>query len=611
MIALPFHHASHRRGDAVHRTTFLLILLFLLSTALHGMGFPGTGDQTTSRAIARLGDPDPAIRWDAITDLAKTGERAVPELAGALRNDNATVRWSAAIALRRMGSTARGAAPELGIALADSSARVREEAAAALGAIGARDVRTVAALIPCLSDRDVFVVGKAAGALGTIGEPAVPALIRTLGASDRSARRAAAIALAKMGAAAMPAVRALTSSLADASEDVRYTAAHALAGIGPDARASVPALLHTLSDADQDVRAAATEALRRIAPDAVEFHGRWGEVAAIIDTLTPLLMRETHVPGVAVAIIRDRRIVWTGHYGVTNVGTGTPVTDSTMFEACSMSKPVLACLAMRLTERGLLDLDRPLAGTVRLPSLEGQPGADAITARMVLSHTSGLPNWRKGDDEFDGPLPVMFPPGSRFGYSGEAIYYVQQVVEAITNAPLDVYARRDLFGPAGFTHMDFTWSARTSAFIAAGHDAEGKLIGTTRYDHANAAYTLYTSAADYARFLIGLMSSQESGCGSLTPASASAMFSHQVSVPAREPIERPGRAKATTVYWGLGWGINVTAQGDIIHHSGANRSGFRCFSQFNPSTGTGMVIMTNGINGSDLWTRIIARVGNF
>ncbi len=64
---------------------------------------------------------------------------------------------------------------------------------------------------------------------------------------------------------------------------------------------------------------------------------------------------------------------------------------------------------------------------------------------MVLSHTAGFPNWRPGGEEREGPLPLLFGPGSRFGYSGEGVFYLQRVVEPITGQPLDLLARAALF----------------------------------------------------------------------------------------------------------------------------------------------------------------------
>jgi CubicO group peptidase (beta-lactamase class C family) len=97
---------------------------------------------------------------------------------------------------------------------------------------------------------------------------------------------------------------------------------------------------------------------------------------------------------------------------------------------------------------------------------------------------------------------------------------------------------------------------------------------------------------------------------SLSRRSLDAMLGHQVALESRDPIERPGPTQGSAVYWGLGWSINATGAGDIAHHSGANRSGFRCFSQFAPGRGSGMVIMTNGLNGGELWTRLVNQVGN-
>jgi len=275
-----------------------------------------------------------------------------------------------------------------------------------------------------------------------------------------------------------------------------------------------------------------------------------------------------------------------------------------------MTMSMFAYLAMRLVEQGELDLDRPLVGYLEPSSLRGQPDRGRITARMALSHTSGLPNWRKGDEERDGPLPVAFRPGSRFGYSGEGIYFLQRVVERITGEPIDVHARRMLLEPLALKHTSFVWTEPLDEMIAAGHDAAGIFLQKTRYKHPNAAYSLYTSADDYARFLIAIMGPGRTGERALSQRSVDTMLSRQVPVTSREPIERPGKARGSEVFWGLGWSINASALGDIFHHSGANRSGFRCFSQFNPATGSGIVIMTNGLGGNDLWTRLISRIGN-
>lgn len=274
-----------------------------------------------------------------------------------------------------------------------------------------------------------------------------------------------------------------------------------------------------------------------------------------------------------------------------------------------MSKPVFAAIVLKLVEEGGLDLDRPLAQYFVPSALRNQPGHERITARMVLSHTSGFPNWRRGGDEIDGPLPILFSPGTRFGYSGEGFAYLQQVVERITGEPLDSYARRVLFDPLGMFHTSFAWRKDLDTLIAAGHDQKGSFHEKTAYRHPNAAYTLYTTPHDYALFIESLTNRGRGGF--LTSASADSMFAHHVHVLIREPVERPGLARGKDVYWGLGWGINTTPSGDIVYHSGSNGSGFRCYTQFRHEKKTGLVIMTNGSQGNNLWERLISRIGDF
>jgi hypothetical protein len=75
-------------------------------------------------------------------------------------------------------------------------------------------------------------------------------------------------------------------------------------------------------------------------------------------------------------------------------------------------------------------------------------------------------------------------------------------------------------------------------------------------------------------------------------------------------IDRPGRNLGLQGFRGLGWAIDSTITGDVVYHSGANQTGFRCYSQFSPKDGSGIVIMTNGENGSELWQRLIKVIGD-
>jgi CubicO group peptidase (beta-lactamase class C family) len=566
--------------------------------------------EAISPLVAALSDADAGVRWHSAVALAAIGPAAVAPLVAALQGASAATRHSAALALGRMGPGASGALHPLIDALKDPDAGVRERAAEALGLQGPGAAAAVGALVRSFADPDPYVQGRAAEALGRIGGEAVPALALALTDRDRSVRWCAAIALGRIGAAARAAVPALAKAIADGDENVRWCAAIALGSIGAPAAAAVPALLACLHDADEDVRWGAREALERIDPAFARRELDWRSAAAAIESLTPAMMKELHVPGVSVALVADRQVAWTKSFGVADARKGAPVTGATLFEACSMSKPVLAYVVMKLVELGTLDLDRPLAEYLPEEDPPAQDEKASITARMILSHTSGLPNWRKGDEERQGPLPVKFAPGSRFSYSGEGIFYLQRVVEHLTSEPLEVLAERMLFRPLGLRGISFVWTPALEPAIAGGHDGKGKFLQKTRYTHANAAYSLYTTAPDYAAFLVEIMKADRSASHSLSRQSVEAMLGRRVTLESRDPIERPGSARGLGAYWGLGWSINTTAAGDIVHHSGSNRSGFRCFSQFNPARGSGIVIMTNGSTGGDLWTRLVSQVGD-
>lgn len=102
-------------------------------------------------------------------------------------------------------------------------------------------------------------------------------------------------------------------------------------------------------------------------------------------------MKEFKVPGFSMVVIRNDRIAWRQVFGVKDASSRAPVTYATMFEAASMSKPVFAYAVMRLAQKGTIDLDAPLTKYTSKKFLEGDPRLDLITARRVLSHTTGFP----------------------------------------------------------------------------------------------------------------------------------------------------------------------------------------------------------------------------
>ncbi|NQT40586.1 MAG: beta-lactamase family protein, partial [Planctomycetes bacterium] len=156
------------------------------------------------------------------------------------------------------------------------------------------------------------------------------------------------------------------------------------------------------------------------------------QLTAVLEAKVPRLMKEEHVPGLSMVLVRENRIVWKKAFGVRIAGEPEKVDDQTIFEAASMSKPLFTYRVLKLAEDGGFDLDRPLDGCLAEPYLPDQPLAGKITARMVMLHRTGLPNWRKGGWRAGGPLLVLHEPDTRFTYSGEGYLYLQTVIEHLT-----------------------------------------------------------------------------------------------------------------------------------------------------------------------------------
>jgi CubicO group peptidase (beta-lactamase class C family) len=335
--------------------------------------------------------------------------------------------------------------------------------------------------------------------------------------------------------------------------------------------------------------------------------------------------------------------------GVTSAETRTPVREDTMFEAASMSKPAFAYVVLRLVDEKLIDLDRPLVQYRRPDYLPNDPNIDLVTARDVLRHSSGLPNWRNRPED---SLTPPFKPGSRFRYSGEGFYWLQLVVERVTGQGMDTVMRSRLFEPARMPRSTFGWDAERSRLQVHGHkgpgDGEGTLaelqfnheVGarflsvatkwgkpmaawtyedviralTEAQPHAhpvlakapanllalptnllpNAAASLGTTVSDYARFMTLMMDRPKRASWEIAETSRQAMLSRQLD-----------RKKGNAIFRGLGWGLEETSSGPLYFHGGNNGGVFKTFGMGDAVRRRAIVIFTNGGAGDRVCQRIV------
>ena len=139
------------------------------------------------------------------------------------------------------------------------------------------------------------------------------------------------------------------------------------------------------------------------------------------------LSKRYQIPGFNYCLIKEGVAQPVHAYGVQNAETGEPMLPSTIFEAASLTKTLFACLVLRLVDRGVLTLDEPIAKLAPNVQVSQDERIQTITARQVLSHGTGLPDWDKKPY-----LKFLFDPGTSYSYSGEGYYYLQKIVNEIT-----------------------------------------------------------------------------------------------------------------------------------------------------------------------------------
>jgi CubicO group peptidase (beta-lactamase class C family) len=334
------------------------------------------------------------------------------------------------------------------------------------------------------------------------------------------------------------------------------------------------------------------------------------------------LMQEAIVPGLAITLIEKGSIAWSQSFGVRDRVSQDPITLDTVFEAASLSKPLFAYAYLKLCENSVLGLDTPLveyvpAGclSIALPTTGTSPERlvlekrqlELITARHLLSHTAGLPNWPSKEQ----PLKIHFTPGERFAYSGMGYSLLQSIVEIITGRPAVEYVQENILEPFGMKNSRFEWTGQEDLPVALGHTENGEPAEKTLWLEMIAGASLHSTPIDFARFMLGIMGPSTDDPHHLSSELTKEMLTPQVKVNDsatwREEWPRPEITLHESVSWGLGWGIQHTATDDWFWHWGDNGN-YQNFAIGSREEELGVVIMTNGRNGRQLYQRVVHEI---
>jgi CubicO group peptidase (beta-lactamase class C family) len=291
--------------------------------------------------------------------------------------------------------------------------------------------------------------------------------------------------------------------------------------------------------------------------------------AGALDRFVRAYLDYYKIPGISVAVIKDSKVVYHRGFGVKSTATKEPVTADTVFEAASMTKPVFAYTVLRLLDRGVLNLDIPLYTYLPYEDIAYDDRYKLITARMVLTHRTGFPNWR------DKKLDIKFTPGTKVSYSGEGFVYLGKVVEKLTGKKLVDLCREEVLTPLGIAHASLVWNDDVERLTATPH--AGTSPGTKwKPSEPNMAASLNVDAGNYARFLTAVLQGK-----GLAASTAKEMLRPQVDVPDQKNQS-----------WGLGIAIEETPSGTSYGHGGSN-TGFTSRSVMYKDQGFGYVFLVN------------------
>lgn len=300
------------------------------------------------------------------------------------------------------------------------------------------------------------------------------------------------------------------------------------------------------------------------------------------------------VPGLAMLVMKNGKIVHSRGFGLANVELAVPVSPQSQFQTGSIGKMFTAALILKLAEAGTLSLDDPLSK--HLP--ETPPAWAAVTLRMMLNHTSGIPNYVLADYERIIPggeaelakivfaKPLDFPAGSDWRYSNTAYVLMGQLIQKVTGRFYGDLLVEQVFRPLGMATARPISERDIVPGRAAGYELDDKKqlknqIHLPQFLNSTADGSLYFSLVDYAAWEAAVRRRD----GVLKPASWTEMF-------------KPGRlVSGADVAYGMGWHVR-NGDGIVMRSHGGSWQGFQTYylaieRAKQPAEDLAVVVLTN------------------
>lgn len=319
---------------------------------------------------------------------------------------------------------------------------------------------------------------------------------------------------------------------------------------------------------------------------------------AALDVAVAEVLTDARVPGAALIVIENGRIVFSSNYGVTDLSTRAPVVDETVFRAGSISKSFTAIGVMTLVEEGRLSLDADLASLLpALPIRNPWNASDPVRLVHLLEHTAGLDDIAfrhyllEGRDiplsdaiRLYGPYQSRWRPGSRTSYSNAGPIIAGRVIETVSGERFQDFMTRRLTARLGMTSASWTLTPEIAGRLSRSY-RPGDLIQERFMDiPGRPSGSLNVTASDLARLpLLMLGRGTLDGVTYFTPATA-------------DRIERPVGNDAARAGLRYGYSLgNVADTGGrtVFHGHDGSIDGFVATYAYAPQIGAAYVLMAN------------------
>jgi CubicO group peptidase (beta-lactamase class C family) len=331
-----------------------------------------------------------------------------------------------------------------------------------------------------------------------------------------------------------------------------------------------------------------------------------------LDAYVARVMKEFQVPGLSVAIVKDRKTVLAKGYGVRKLNELTPVDERTLFGIGSNTKAFTTAALATLVDEGKLSWDDPVYQ--RLPGFQMYDPyvAHEMTIRDLLTHRSGMglgegdllfiPHTTYTRDDIINRLRFMKPKTSfRSGYAYDNLLYVAagQIIPAVTGKSWDDYIRERIFAPVGMTSSTVSNTVfkpgDNYAYPHSKVNEKLQVIDFSNIDNVAPAGAINSCAADMARWALVQLGHGKlpDGDGRLFSEQRSReMWSPQTILPINDPPAPLAALKPNFADYGLGWFLSDYHGRKLVRHGGGV-PGFVSMVLLVPEVSLGIVVLTN------------------